>query len=257
MLVASTSEDEHKQHLHTLCQRFNKYGVLLNTTKCIFDAKELTFLGYTVSAEGIRPLEEKVAELSRFQRPVLVKDLRRFFGMHNFYRRFKPHAARIHVPLQAALAGRKLKGSQQVDWTHTMVQAFVDCKASLSRAILLVHPDPSPPLTSFTDPSHTAIGAALQQRVSTLGNPWLSTPIRSAQQKYSRYDRELLGVFEAIKTSALSSKAVPLPSLHFTSFPLMLSSNAKIHANHSNSVIWNLLDNTLMTSGMSQGTTML
>jgi len=45
---------------------------------------KVTFLGYTVSAEGIWPLEEKVAAINRFQQPVLVKDLRHFLGIVNF-----------------------------------------------------------------------------------------------------------------------------------------------------------------------------
>ena len=84
MLLASASEDEHEPDLRTLFQRFNEYGVLLNPAKCVFGATEVIFLGYTVSAAGTRPLEEKVAAINRFQQPVLVKDLRRFLGMLNF-----------------------------------------------------------------------------------------------------------------------------------------------------------------------------
>ena len=166
VLVASTSKDEHEQHLRTLSQRFSEYGVLLNPAKCFFfGGKEVTFLGYTVSAEGTRPLEEKVAAINRFKQPALVKNLSPFLGMLNFYRRFIPQAASIQAPLHAALAGHKVKGSQPVDWTPTMVQAFEDCKASLSRATLLADPDPSATLALFTDASDTSIGAALQQRV--------------------------------------------------------------------------------------------
>jgi cytoskeleton-associated protein 5 len=52
VLVTSTSEDEHKKHLRTLFQHFSEYGVLLNPAKCVFGGTEVTFLGYTVSAEG-------------------------------------------------------------------------------------------------------------------------------------------------------------------------------------------------------------
>jgi len=115
-----------------------------------------------VSAAGTRPLEEKVAEINRFQQPVLVKDLRRFLGILNIYRLFIPQAASIQAPFHAALAGPKVKGSQPVDWTPAMVQAFEDCTAILSRATLLTHPDPSAALALFTDAPDTAIGAAFQ-----------------------------------------------------------------------------------------------
>jgi hypothetical protein len=98
-----------------LFQRFSEYGVLLNPAKCVLGAKELTFLGYTVSAEGTRTLEENLAAINRFKQLALVKDLRRFFGKLNFYRRFIPQVASIQAPLHAALAGPKIKGSQPVD----------------------------------------------------------------------------------------------------------------------------------------------
>ena len=66
VLVASTSEDEHEQHLCTLYQRFSDNGVLLIPAKCVFGATGLTFLSYTFSAEGTRPLEEKVAAIDLF-----------------------------------------------------------------------------------------------------------------------------------------------------------------------------------------------
>jgi hypothetical protein len=172
VLVASNSEDERAQHLRTLFQRFSEYGVLLNRAKCVFGATEVTSLGYTVSAEGTRPLDEKVAAINRFQQPVLVRDLRRFLRMVNFYRRFIPQAASIKAPLYAALAFPKIIGLKPVDWTPTMVHAFEDCNASLSWATLLDHPEPSAMLALFTDASDTAIGAALQQclrRLATTG----------------------------------------------------------------------------------------
>jgi hypothetical protein len=169
VLVASTSEDEHEQHLRTLFQRFSVYGILLNPSKCIFGKTDVTFLGYTISAEGTRPIEEKVAAINRFRQPVFVKYLRGFLGMLNVYRRFIPQAASTQASLHVALAGPKIKGSQPVDWTPTMVHAFKDCKASLFRATLLAHPDPSAMLALFTDASDTAIGAALQQPA---GDTW-------------------------------------------------------------------------------------
>ena len=131
VLVASTSEEEHEQHL-----RFSDYVVLLNPAKCVFGETEVTFLGNTVSAEGTWPLEEKVPAINRLQRPVLVKFLIRFHGLINFYRRFIPQVASTHAPPHAALAGAKIKGSHPVDWTPNRVHAFEDCKASISRATL-------------------------------------------------------------------------------------------------------------------------
>ena len=131
--------------------------------------------------------------------------------MLNFYRRFVPQAARIQAPLHAALAGPEVKGSQLVDWTPTMVQAFEDCKDSLSRAILVAHPDPSAMLAAFTDTSGIGIGPALQQRVrdACQSLAFCSRKFSTTQQKYSPYDHELLAVSPS-STSNTWSRAVPL-----------------------------------------------
>jgi len=150
-------------------------------------------------------------------------------------------------------------GSQPVDWTSSMVQAFEDCKSSLSRATLVAHPHPSVALALFTDDSDTSNGAALQQRVCDAWQPlaFYTHKLSPTQQKYSPYDREILAVYEAISTSDIWSKLVTLLFIRITSLSLMFSSNGEINARHDNSVIWSLLANSLPTSGMSQVKTML
>jgi hypothetical protein len=258
MLVASTSEDEHEQHLHTLFQSSTEYGVSLNPAKCVFGVTEMTFLGYTVSAEGNRPLVEKGAAINCFQQPVLLKDLRRFLGMLNFYRRVKPQAASIRMPLPATLAVPQVKGSQPVDWTPTMAQAFEDCKAKVSRATLLAHPDPSAKLDLFTDAPVIAIDPPWSSVFATLGNPWLSTPISSAPlNKYSPYDRELLAVYEAIKYFRQMVEGRPFVILTDHTPLTYAFQQRRDKCSPDNSVTWSLLDTSLLlTSGMSQGKTM-
>jgi hypothetical protein len=58
-----------------------------------------------------------------------------------------------------------IRSSHPVTWTPELLKAFEECKASLSRANLLAHPDPSAPLSLVTDASISAMGAVLQQHV--------------------------------------------------------------------------------------------
>jgi cleavage and polyadenylation specificity factor subunit 1 len=120
--------------------------------------------------------------------------------MLNLYRRFLPHAAVAQAPLHAALSGPGVKGSHPFAWTPDLHRAFEECKASLSRATPLAHPDPSAQLALVTDASTTAVGAVLQQRFYNAWQPLaFSRKLNPAQQKYSTYDRELLAVYEAVK----------------------------------------------------------
>lgn len=201
ILVFSKDLHQHEQHLRLLFARLVKYGVLLNTSKCIFGRTEVIFLGYKVSTSGTQPPECKVQAIQDFPEPKTVKELRRFLGMLNFYRRFIPNAASKQAPLNSLLAGPKVKGSHPVTMTPELLEAFNSCKQSLTEATLLVHPDPCAELNILTDASDTAIGAVLQQRSKGKWQPlaFFSKKLSPSQKKYSPYDRELLAIYEAIR----------------------------------------------------------
>lgn len=201
ILVFSSSIEDHKKHLHQLFDRLKQYGVLINTSKCVLGKSEVDFLGYHVSAAGTQPLETKVQAIQQYPVPKTVKELRRFLGMLNFYRRFIPNAAQLQAPMNAILSGPKVKGAHPVEMTPDLLRAFEDCKKSLSQATLLAHPDASAKLAIVTDASDSAIGAVLQQKNGEDWQPlaFYSHKLSGAQTKYSPYDRELLAVYEAIK----------------------------------------------------------
>lgn len=201
ILVYSSSEEEHRQHLKKLFQRLQEYGVLINIAKCHFGKPEVTFLGFHVSSAGIRPLESKVQAILDFPFPATIKELRRFLGMINFYRKFLPKAAEIQAPLNALLCGEKCRGKQPIEATPALQQAFENCKHCLCQSALLVHPDVNAELTIQTDASDKAIGAVLQQRTTKGWAPlaFFSRKLTSSQKRYSPYDRELLAVYEAIR----------------------------------------------------------
>lgn len=124
VLVFSSSLEEHKQHLHQLFQRLKEYGILVNTSKCVLGQPEVSFLGYSVSAAGTKPLETKVQAIQEYPVPETVKELRRFLGMLNFYRRLIPNAAQLQAPLNELLAGPKVKGSHPVNMTSGRLDAL-------------------------------------------------------------------------------------------------------------------------------------
>jgi hypothetical protein len=58
ILVFSQSLEEHEQYLWALFDQIQRYGIVINPVKCVFRVSKVTILGYKVSAEGSRPLEE-------------------------------------------------------------------------------------------------------------------------------------------------------------------------------------------------------
>ncbi len=106
IIIASTSLEEHIEHLRQIFTILSENGLQINPAKCVFAAAAVEFLGHRVDQNGVRPLQRHVQAISDFPPPPQdVKQLQQFLGMVNFYRRFLPGIARTLQPLTDALKG--------------------------------------------------------------------------------------------------------------------------------------------------------
>nr|VZI49822.1 unnamed protein product [Spirometra erinaceieuropaei] len=69
LLVASRNEEEHKDHLALVFDRLDKFGVVINPSKCVLGVPSLEFLGHQVDSEVLRPLPSKVEAVRNFPSP--------------------------------------------------------------------------------------------------------------------------------------------------------------------------------------------
>lgn len=201
ILIASDNEDEHLDHIKELFQRFRKFGVTINSSKSVFGVTQVEFLGYLVTAEGIKPLPSRVEAIKNYKLPENEKELRRFLGMVNFYRRFIPKAAQQQANLHPLCSGNKKSKKIKIQWTDELINDFEKCKQQLANAALLSHPTYNAPTSLWIDASDTGMGGVLQQFFNGEWRPiaFYSKKLSSAQTKYSAYDRELLAAYSALK----------------------------------------------------------
>nr|VZI42210.1 unnamed protein product [Spirometra erinaceieuropaei] len=105
LLVASRNEEEHKEHIALVFDRLDKFGVVINPSKCVLGVPSLDFLGHQVDSEGLRPLPTKVEAVRSFPPPTSKRQLQRFLVMVSFYRRFLQNCADLMLPLTNMLSG--------------------------------------------------------------------------------------------------------------------------------------------------------
>nr|VZH98237.1 unnamed protein product [Spirometra erinaceieuropaei] len=197
LLVASRNAEEHKEHLALVFDRLDQFGVVINPSKCVLGVPSLDFLGHHIDAQGLRPLSSKVEAIRDFPPPTSKRQLQRFLGMVNFYRRFLPNCADLMLPLTNLLSGPKgpleLRG-------HALT-AFERIETSLADATLLTHPAPEAPLSLMVDASTVAVGAVLQQHINNSTRPlaFFSKKLSPAETRYSTFGRELLAIYLAVK----------------------------------------------------------
>ena len=199
ILVASSSWEQHLSDLRSVLARLRDAGLHLNRKKCVIAAPQVKYLGHVVDHTGIVPLPSKVEAISAMPRPTNKVELQRFLGCINFFHRFLPKIADVLAPLHALTASVPSPKSL-LSWDSACAAAFVDAKHALSDSVKLAHPDPDElsKLSLTTDASLTAVGAVLAQDG---GAPiaFFSKKLSSAEVKYSAFDRELLGVYLAIR----------------------------------------------------------
>ena len=60
VLVASPSAEQHERDLRNLFSALQRFGLVLNSSKCEFGVREMDFLGHRVTVESIHPMQNKV-----------------------------------------------------------------------------------------------------------------------------------------------------------------------------------------------------
>ena len=96
-MVASSSVDEHRQHLRQFFRKLADYGLVVNPQNCVLGQSSLEFMGHYVKSSGVQPLHSVVESITNFPRPRSNTSLQEYLGFFNFYRRFVRHAGGSHV----------------------------------------------------------------------------------------------------------------------------------------------------------------
>ena len=197
ILIASATREEHLQDLERVFTILNQNGLVVNRKKCVLGKSKIEFLGHEVDSQGIRPLKEKVEAILAVKAPTSIKELQRFHGMVNYYRKFVRAAAHHMCHLFEALAGKP----KRLDWNDKLQYSFDSIKHALANSTLLHHPDPSLPLAVTTDASDVAIGGVIEQRGPEGWEPlaFFSKKLSTSQQAWCPYDRELLAAHQGIR----------------------------------------------------------
>ncbi|EIE80639.1 hypothetical protein RO3G_05344 [Rhizopus delemar RA 99-880] len=195
--VINISYEEHITHVQNIIQRLTKVNLILNPDKCHFAQSTVYLLGFCVDAKGSRLDPRKVTNALTWPRPSSGKEIQRFLGLVNYFRKYLPNISEVTAPLD------KLRFEGKLDklWTSEQESAFEKIKALLSSAPLLHHPDLEQPFYVATDASNYSIGAVLYQVIKneTRYIGFMARSLSSSEKNYSTTKRELLAVIFALK----------------------------------------------------------
>jgi transposase InsO family protein len=208
ILVFSRTRDEHDQHLQQVCERLRQFELYAKPSKCQFYQEELEFLGFIISATGIRMDPKRVQTIKEWENhpPRSYRDLQVLLGFCNFYRRFIRDYSAIARPLTSLLKGSqngRKSGDFNKEWGSQQYQAFLALLGAFQTAPLLRHYDPKLAIRLETDASDAALSSILSQLQKDT-NQWhpiafFSKQFKGAEVHYSTPDKELMAIVESFK----------------------------------------------------------
>ena len=99
LLIHTATHEEHLIVLEQVFERLHKNHLKINLEKCVFGNPEVSYLGYTLTPNGIKPGRNKLQAIKDAQPPTNIKMVRSFVGLCNFFRTHIKDFAIIAAPL--------------------------------------------------------------------------------------------------------------------------------------------------------------
>ncbi len=85
LLVHSASHEEHIVTLSKVLQHLVTHNIKINLQKCVFGSKEVSYLGFRLTEEGIIPGTDKLKAVKNAPPPSNMHEVRQFLGLCNFF----------------------------------------------------------------------------------------------------------------------------------------------------------------------------
>ena len=95
IVIYSKSINEYLEGINQVFSCLRSLSIKLKLSKCVFARKQVDFLGFTLSAAGIRHQSRLIEAIDCYQVPDSKKSLKGFFSLAGFYHSIIPNFAHV------------------------------------------------------------------------------------------------------------------------------------------------------------------
>jgi len=99
ILVVIDTEEGHKELVEEVLRRLEENDLFVKPEKCKWKVREVEFLGVVIGPRGVKMQKKKVEGVLNWLAPRNIKEVQKFLGLANYYRRFIKNFAKIAAPL--------------------------------------------------------------------------------------------------------------------------------------------------------------
>jgi len=99
VLVRIETEEGHDEIVKEILRRLEENDLYVKPEKCVWKVRKIGFLGVIIGPNRIEMEKEKVKGVLSWLEPKNIKDIRKFLGLTNYYRRFIKDFTRVARPM--------------------------------------------------------------------------------------------------------------------------------------------------------------
>ena len=88
VLVGTETEEGYDEIIEEILRRLEENDLYIKPEKCVWKVRKIGFLGVVIRPNRIEIEEEKVDGVLSWPQPKNMKDIRKFLGLPNYYKRF-------------------------------------------------------------------------------------------------------------------------------------------------------------------------
>ena len=197
ILVVTDTKEEHDELVEEVLKRLEENDLFVKPEKCKWKVREVEFLGVVIGPRGVEMQKEKVERVLNWPAPRNVKEVQKFLGFANYYRRFIKNFARIVAPLHILV-----RKEQKWKWEKEQEKAFERLKVVFTIEPILAIPDIDREMRAEADALDYATGGVLSTKYKD--RKWrpvafISKSLNAIEQNYKIHDKEILIVIRCLE----------------------------------------------------------
>ena len=192
VLIGTKMEEGHDELVEEVLRRLEENDLYVKPEKCAWKVQKVNFLGVVMGQGKIEMEENKVVGVLNWPTPKMVRDVRKFLGLANYYRRFVKDFAKLARPLN-----NLTRKEEKWRWGDEQQKAFEQLKTVFTNQPLLVAPDLDKEFRVEVDASNFATEGVLS--IKCKDNKWrpvayISKSLNETERNYKIHDKEMLAI---------------------------------------------------------------
>jgi len=197
VLVGTEMEEGHDEVVEEVLRRLEENDLYVKPEKCAWKVRKIGFLGVVIRPSGIEMEKEKVDRVLSWPEPRNMKDVRKFLGLTNYYRRFIKDFAQV-----ARLMNVLTKKNKKWRWGREKHAAFDELKKAFTTRPVLAAPDLDKEFRVEADTSNYATRGVLSMKCPN--DLWklvafISKSLSDTERNYEIHDKEMLAIVRCLE----------------------------------------------------------